>query len=229
MAARRRAFFASPFRRDFMWLREVVRGACEAQGVELRAVDEVTTPGEDLVQSIYQEIKSAAFGIVVLSDLNPNVMYELGLLHQAARPTILLADEASMPRLPFDIKTRFVIRYDAQLREQQPVRKALVAAIGAVERLLNPEVRNTIAAGGQEEGIAFTHVAARLEFHDVDFESIKETAAKKAGRKACVTSNISAYDDGDIKGWQIKARCRGGDSMRIVVDIDGNVREIDFA
>lgn len=222
------AFFASPFRAQYAWLREAVREACQVQNVELRAVDETTVPGEDLVRNIYVEIKKATFGIVVLSDLNPNVMYELGLLHQAGKPTILLADQESMVRLPFDIRTRLVIRYDAETQDKFVVRRAVVAAIGSVQRLLDPVTRGNIASGVPELSPGFTHKAASLEFHEVDFEAIKERAAKGANKKACVTTNISSYDSDDIKGWQIKAKCRGGDTMRVIVDIDGNVREVDI-
>jgi hypothetical protein len=43
---------------------------------------------------------------LVLSGLNPNVMYQLGLLYQAGKPTIILSDAETVA--PFDVRSLMV-------------------------------------------------------------------------------------------------------------------------
>src|SRR5664279_5799719 len=99
------AFYASPFAPEFGWIRDAVARACRQYDVVLRAVDEITMPGGDIVQTIHQEIDDCDFGIAILTGSNPNVFYELGRLLQASKPTILLASRDAFASLPFDIRT----------------------------------------------------------------------------------------------------------------------------
>ena len=54
-----------------------------------------------------------------------------------------------------------------------------------------------------------------------DFEKIKNRAAKAVGRQGCSTSNISVVDDGDFRGWRLKAQCAGGATLIVKVDLNG--------
>lgn len=60
-----------------------------------------------------------------------------------------------------------------------------------------------------------------------DFEEIKNKASRSVGRKNCDTTNISEYDDGTIKGWRVRAKCSGGSKITVIVDVNGDIREID--
>jgi nucleoside 2-deoxyribosyltransferase len=91
-----RAFYASPFAPEFRWIRNAVATACREQDVELRAVDEIVSPGANIIFAIHQEINECDFALAVLTGNNPNVYYELGRLFQASKPTILLASQDAL-------------------------------------------------------------------------------------------------------------------------------------
>jgi hypothetical protein len=122
-----RSFFASPFSQDFNWIRNAVARACREHDIEFRAVDETVTPGQDIASSIRQEIEEADIGIAVVSSYNPNVMYELGRLHQASKPTIILNESGAVKQMPFDIQGFARIEYDAGAKAES----SLVAAVGS--------------------------------------------------------------------------------------------------
>jgi len=55
----------------------------------------------------------------------------------------------------------------------------------------------------------------------------KNDGARAVGRKGCSTNNISPHDDGDFKGWRLKARCSGGDTIYVFVDLNGDIASVD--
>src|SRR5205809_6434967 len=114
-----RAFFASPFNPDFLWIRDGVAAACREMGVDLRAVDEIVSPGRSIIDAIHLEIAAADIGIAVVSDFNRNVMYELGQLFGQGKPTILLADAESIKHLPFDLRSFSTLSYDARAKNRR--------------------------------------------------------------------------------------------------------------
>jgi len=48
-----RAFYASPFAPEFMWIRDATAKACREHNVDLRAVDEVVLPGASIIHAIH--------------------------------------------------------------------------------------------------------------------------------------------------------------------------------
>lgn len=226
MANPYRAFLAMPFRPELLWVREAIRRATIELGIHLRAVDETLQPGEEIVAGIRQEIRDCALAYVVLSDLNPNVMYELGLLHEASKPTILLADKDSVGNLPFDIRTRMVVSFERRAEASEDLKTAVISATGRLLALFEPSARQelvTAAAGPRTQ--SFHQV--QLSISQFDWEKIKSDGARAVGRKGCSTSNISPHDDGDFKGWRLKARCAGGDTIYVYVDINGDIASVD--
>jgi len=226
MANRYRAFLAMPFREDLRWVREAIRRATIELGIDLRAVDETLAVGDEIVSGIRQEIRDCALAYVVLTDLNPNVMYELGLLHEASKPTILLADKDGLAKLPFDIRTRMVVTFERRADASDDLKMAVVTATGRLLALFEPANR--------QEVLTAVAVPTKQSFHTVqvsvsqyDWEKIKNDGARAVGRKGCSTNNISPHDDGEFKGWRLKARCSGGDTIYVYVDINGDIASVD--
>lgn len=223
---RYRAFLAMPFRPDLRWIREAIRKATIDLGIELRAVDEILPPGEEIVSGIRQEIRDSALAYVVLTDLNPNVMYELGLLHEASKPTILLADKDEIARLPFDIRTRMIVSFERRAEAEDDLRMAVVTATGRLLALFEPAARQAfVTAAPVASSRTFHHV--QLSISQVDWEKVKDDGARAVGRKGCTTNNISPHDDGEFKGWRLKARCAGGDTIYVYVDLNGDIASVD--
>ncbi len=226
MDNRYRAFLAMPFRPELRWVREAIRRATIELGIQLRAVDETLAPSEEIVAGIRQEIRGCALAYVVLTDLNPNVMYELGLLHEASKPTILLADKDSIGSLPFDIRTRMIVTFERRAEASNDLTMAVVTATGRLLALFEPAARQqlvTAAAGPTSQ--SFHQV--QLSIFQFDWEKIKDDGARAVNRKGCATNNISPHDDGEFKGWRLKAKCAGGDTIYVYVDINGDIASVD--
>lgn len=231
MSKRHRVFFAAPFRDELAWVRSALRGAAEDSDAEFVAVDETVLPGGDIPEAISWEIKKSTVAFVVISQLNPNVMYELGLLHAQSKPTIILTDGAEVTDIPFDIRHLNVLRYDGEGRNEEQLEAAASFALKRIISLIDdPSARQAELSGTPvvpPNLAGFDSV--QLTIAQYDMESIKETAAKRVGKKMCRTTNISEVDTGDYGGWRIKAKCSGGYTMEVWVDVNGDIREIDVA
>lgn len=226
--AKHRAFFASPFAQEYRWIRNSVAAACRELNIELRSVDEMVMPGTSIVDAIHVEISRCSIAFVVISGLNPNVLYELGLLHAASKPTILLSDKETIPRLPFDIRGLMMVRYDEKARNESDLQAIVTAAAARLIRLLEePNVRSEVVTGGPAVAQPTSYPTAQLTISKYNFDDLKERASRAVGQRNCSTTNISEYDDGNIKGWQLKARCSGGSKMTVIIDVNGDIREID--
>jgi hypothetical protein len=220
------AFLAMPFRPELRWVREAIRRATQELAIQLRAVDEVLAAGDEIVAGIRQEIRECSLAYVVLVDLNPNVMYELGLLHEASKPTILLADKDTLSRLPFDIRTRMVVTFERREDAADELTKAVIAATGRLLALFEPTARQRIISAPKAVPTPTIH-GVQLSISQFDWEKIKNDGARTVGRKGCTTNNISPHDDGAFKGWRLKARCMGGDTIYIYVDLNGDIASVD--
>ena len=70
----------------------------------------------DIVDIIRAAIHSCDCGVAVINGFNPNVMYELGLIHGEAKPVVLVCERLSdgyIPQLPFDLQNQTVIGYSS--------------------------------------------------------------------------------------------------------------------
>ena len=87
---------------------------CKAIGnnFDVKNADEIH--GRNIItETIIEKLKTSDLVIADLTDLNPNVFYELGIRHHTGKPTILLA--ANGTTLPFDIGVMPVIFYPVAL------------------------------------------------------------------------------------------------------------------
>jgi hypothetical protein len=222
------AFLAMPYRPELGWVRAAIAAACRRLSIELVSVDE-RLPTGNIVAGIHYHVRASDFGYVVLTDLNPNVMYELGLLHQASKPTIILADSDTMPKLPFDVRSLMVLSYDATTRDEARLTDQVAAVTGQLLRFFDHAERSAIATGTQPSvtDLAKDVGAPNLRMLEFDFEAIKNRAAKAVARVSCSTSNIVVLDESGFRGWLLKARCSGGVTLMVKIDLNGEPAEIE--
>jgi hypothetical protein len=71
--------------------------------------DHIQTPGL-ISTEMYKRILGDEVCIVVLTGMNPNVLYELAIAHAAARPVVLLIQKGQTP--PFDLRDHRCVEYD---------------------------------------------------------------------------------------------------------------------
>ena len=217
MAETLRAFYASPFAPEFRWVRDAVAQACREHDVVLRAVDEVTVPGRNIIQSIHQEIDECDFAFAVLTGNNPNVFYELGRLLQASKPTVLLARREGFAMVPFDVRTFAVLGYDDSDRNKLVF--AIGSEIGKVRLALNPGTREqTLVAAVVSRT---THAVSQL-----DFEQIRKSAESMVGKSGCRTVDIQNHDTDSFKGWNQLIECPCGDTVVVIIDLNGDIKRV---
>lgn len=78
----------------------LLREPIESLGLQCIRADNLN--GAIIVEDIWIKINQAAFIIADVTDKNPNVMYEMGIVHSIGKPTILITQDLN--NIPFDFK-----------------------------------------------------------------------------------------------------------------------------
>jgi len=101
----RLAFVLMPFDEDLKRVyTSIIKPTVEAEGLVCHRADDFRT-NKMIIQDIWKAICEARVIIADLTNLNPNVMYELGLAHTVGKETILIyqLSEGEYPKFPFDL------------------------------------------------------------------------------------------------------------------------------
>jgi hypothetical protein len=113
-------------------LRHVIRPAVEPLGYKVVRADEIDQSGSINAQVI-SRITDSHLVIADLTDLNPNVLYELALRHALRKPFVQLAAEGQ--RLPFDVADLRTIFLDYRdLDSAAEARAAIMNAVEGIEK-----------------------------------------------------------------------------------------------
>ena len=224
-----KVFFASPFAPEYKWIRDAVAEACRLQTVTLRAVDEVVQPGSSIIETIHQEIDDSDFAVVVISSLNPNVMYELGRLLQASKPVVLLADENAFQQLPFDLRSFAIIKYKADEKLRSELTTIVSATIARIIRIITPGNSKKFAEGNLIlPTLPPIPSSFQLDIADkIDFESRKKEVERRLGKTSpCRTIEMESQsdDEGSVSVYTMVIRCPDGDDVVIIIDLNGEVK-----
>ena len=113
----RRVFVALPFgnsRSDYIW--KTVEFICSGLGLEASRADQFRQP-RSIMEDIWEEIRRAGIIIGDLTDLNSNVLYEVGLAHATCDSVILLYQLGQ--KLPFDLAGQRAIPYSLSTSEEK--------------------------------------------------------------------------------------------------------------
>lgn len=95
----------------FLGIYDQIRQVVEAEGFDIVRADEVTEEGS-IAKDLITRLASATLVIADLTDLNPNVFWELGVRHALrASGTLLLLDETRTKEPPFDLSYLRLIKY----------------------------------------------------------------------------------------------------------------------
>lgn len=109
-----------------------------------------------ITNQVIELLLSADLVIANLTELNPNVMYELAVRHAARKPVIIIVDRAVTPRLPFDVQDERTIFYLNDMQGVLDLRNNLAAMVPHAIGDEKPD--NPVYRGAQ--AIVMRHVAA---------------------------------------------------------------------
>lgn len=124
----RQCFILMPFREDWserIW--RIVHDILKGYGLEGIRADNMY--GQDVMEDIWTGINSSEVVIADASKRNPNVFYELGIVHTIGKKAILLAQSAK--DIPFDLKRLRHIIYKDNADGYEVLRKEIPASLSA--------------------------------------------------------------------------------------------------
>jgi hypothetical protein len=110
------------------WLQNIVEPVCKTRGLKPIRSDQIYAPGR-INEQVNRWILDSAIVIADLTDLNPNVMYEVGLRHGLELPIVLMATDGTS--LPFDFHEIRTHWYDPSfhIKRVEEAQKVLSEAI----------------------------------------------------------------------------------------------------
>ncbi len=111
-------FIAIPSSSQWYDSRETIKEILNENGIFPYVADEDVTAGKDIFCKICERILSSTFGVIELTEKNPNVMLEFGLILGNQKPVFILQNKAIAPKtqthLPTDITALERIEYSNQ-------------------------------------------------------------------------------------------------------------------
>ena len=178
-------FILSPFGREFDGTRQLIVNVASELGYRCIRADDITEPGV-IHADIWDNIQRAGAIVADITDLNPNVMFELGVAAAAKEKfrliLIIRADETTS--VPFDLGPLRYIRY-------------VDSMVGAT--YLRTRLRECLKLALSEEN-RFSSISVRMEEwerseHDYSLLLSRETLARLRGSTSLATASphILAY------------------------------------
>jgi hypothetical protein len=146
----------------------IVKPAVETLRLRTVRADQVDQPGQ-MTLNVFEHVMYAKAAVADLTGANPNVVYELAVRHTAQLPVVLIADEAEIPRLPFDINQMRVIGFDHQdLASVDATKQAIAAHLtaalgGAVDSPISTMLNLKALSGGTSAEQALAELASQIE------------------------------------------------------------------
>jgi FMN phosphatase YigB (HAD superfamily) len=124
-------FVIMPFAAEFddVW-EDAIGPAAATAGFRCIRADDTISPGS-IMKDVVARIFAADVIVADLSNLNPNVFYELGIAHTIGDKTVMLCDKAN-PKLPFDLSDYRTLFYERSRDGLRNLKRQLVERLRTV-------------------------------------------------------------------------------------------------
>jgi len=145
-AGQRQCFVISSFTPEATeLLQEVIKPAIEPLDYLVRRGDDIAAPGS-VMDQINAVLGEADLVVADLTNLNPNVLYEIGIRHRVGKPLILLAGKDT--EVPFDLQhlRRILIDRSQPSWVGKAIQDVARAAQAAVSDVLTAEPEKVVPA-----------------------------------------------------------------------------------
>lgn len=119
-------FVLTPFHESKRATFNTIVDVCRAVGLRCLRGDEEYIRG-DILQHIVKLIVKARIIVANIDGRNPNVFYELGIVHAIDKPTIIIS--RSIPNTTFDVKSKHMIVYKDKKTLVNELKTALAKAL----------------------------------------------------------------------------------------------------
>lgn len=113
-----------------------IKQSVENLGIQVLRADNLS--GQIIIEDIWTQINLAAFVIVEMTDRNPNVMYELGIVHTIGKPALLITQE--IENIPFDLRHHRHHVYENTISGSEKLVKTLSDLIPKIYEENYPEI-----------------------------------------------------------------------------------------
>jgi hypothetical protein len=120
---------------------KLIRQTLEELGIQCLRADDLY--GQIIIEDIWVKINQCAFVIVDVTTRNPNVMYELGIVHTIGKPAILITQDIS--QIPFDFTHHRHLIYEDNVDGFTKLKEQLPTAIREIYKENYPEYVNQLS------------------------------------------------------------------------------------
>ncbi len=181
-------------------INSVLKPILTAAGYKVIAPHEIDTPGS-ITRQVIQHLLEDELIIANLTELNPNVMYELAVRHAKRLPVVCLVERGT--KLPFDIATERTIFYDNDMAGVEILKPKLTKAIKEAIDEAEPDnpiyrvVSDSIMREVTAKDDAQSYILKRLDDITFQLNRMRHTNDENLFRKRARKLSLSVSKNGE--------------------------------
>lgn len=163
-------FVASPIGKDGSDVRSraddvfdfLIEPALDRYHFDIKRADH-STRGTDIRDDMVSSLRESDLCVVVMTDMNPNVMFEFGIRFETGKPFIVLMDQAQRQAVPFDTRTLRIIFYDGTFQDPRAMRDCQRAIQQAVDGFIEGGINRPTKASFESIADSLNRVERKLD------------------------------------------------------------------